>query len=291
MVNKKFLGNCGVVSLVWFGIASSCFGAGVSCNISTNNSIAAAGSAIAGQPIAADPTAPNSSDSFATLGAAGCFTTDVQFSNFVVTSGGIGSPTNLNYISTLTNQDLTLTNPLTAVISSIRGTETGTNSPDGQQDDAVNNFVATASTSTTLNSRYEFAESSGSPVRYFTFTILGEQLGAGTIPGTITGDVFLCLGANFTGSASGTCGGTLQTIALTSATNYNIQLTTPQTTIGILNSFALNGGNGAGNAAATFITSFEETFEDTPEPSTFLLFGTALAGISALRFRKRKQRS
>jgi hypothetical protein len=288
MICKK---HCAGILFISLGILSSCFGSGLSCDTSTNNSVAAAGSAIAGQPIAADPGAPNASDSFAALGANGCFTVDVQFSSFAVTSGGSGT-TPLNYVSTLTNQDLTLTNPVTAVISSIRGTESGVNNPDGQQDDSLNNFVAATSGTTTVNNQYEFAESSGSPVKYFTLNLLGEQLGTGATAGTITGNVFLCLGGTFTGSTSGTCsGGTLQTILLNSATSYAVTLTTPETTFGILNNFTLKGGTTAGNNGATFVTSFEETFADSPEPSTFLLMGSALAGIAALQFRKRKQQS
>jgi hypothetical protein len=40
-----------------------------------------------------------------------------------------------------------------------------------------------------------------------------------------------------------------------------------------------------------FIDSFDNGFETTPEPSTFVLFGSALVGIVALRIHKRKQQA
>ncbi len=39
------------------------------------------------------------------------------------------------------------------------------------------------------------------------------------------------------------------------------------------------------------LTDFSLTFNDSPEPATFLLLGSALAAIAALRFRGRKQQS
>jgi hypothetical protein len=40
-----------------------------------------------------------------------------------------------------------------------------------------------------------------------------------------------------------------------------------------------------------FIDSFNDGFQTTPEPSTFILMGSALAGVAALKFRKQKQQS
>jgi hypothetical protein len=42
-------------------------------------------------------------------------------------------------------------------------------------------------------------------------------------------------------------------------------------------------------AQSIFIDSFDNEFAENPEPSTFILMGSALVGVAALRFRKRRQ--
>jgi hypothetical protein len=53
----------------------------------------------------------------------------------------------------------------------------------------------------------------------------------------------------------------------------------------------LAGGTGPfGGGGTTFLTAFDESF-GTPEPSTFGLFGAALAGLGLLRYRSSKKRN
>jgi hypothetical protein len=71
-----------------------------------------------------------------------------------------------------------------------------------------------------------------------------------------------------------------------------VTLTVATAIIGVQNNFILKAGNaavGGGIPAQTFLTSFDESFAETPEPSTFALFGVALAGVAALRVRRREQ--
>ena len=183
-------------------------------------------------------------------------------------------------------QDLLL-GPVTAVFSSVNGSDNV--ATDGVANDGLNNwFTPRKGPDATIVTDYQM--NSTDAMHLFTLNLLGVVAGGGG--GLVTGTVGLCLGAAWSGGGSGpTCSGTTQTITLVSGTNlYSVVLAAGNwTTIGIQNNFVLTSGNASGTAGNTFLTSFDETFEITPEPSTFALLGASLAGLAALRARRRKQ--
>ena len=60
------------------------------------------------------------------------------------------------------------------------------------------------------------------------------------------------------------------------------------TSINVASDISVSSVSGTQVSLNNFTENYFETL-DTPEPSTFLLMGSALAGVAALRFRKRKQ--
>jgi hypothetical protein len=69
----------------------------------------------------------------------------------------------------------------------------------------------------------------------------------------------------------------------------NISLSDQVTTLLVQNAYTLQEPGGSTTVTLNY---FQDTFGEqigVPEPSTFVLFGSALAGIAALRFRQRKQ--
>jgi hypothetical protein len=259
--------------LISLAMISASFGTTVACIASTDTSQTNPDQ-IAGVPIAAG----GSGDSIQDLKAGavtGCHGTDIQFVSFAV------NPTanQGTYFSTLANQNLN-TGAVIALFSSVRGNDQDVNQ---SVNDGRNNWFVTPNGSgglnTSLTVNYEVDALAGASMRNFSLDLLGASIPAG---GSITGSVLLCLGAAF--GAGNSCVGTEITQNLTSGVlNYNIALGGAFTTIGVQNTFTL----AAGTTANTFFTSFDESFADSPEPSTFALFGVALAGLSALGLRKR----
>jgi hypothetical protein len=286
MARKKFAGDGAPLLLAFLALAARGYGAIVACDATAATSVGTNANTAGGITIAAGGTPqPDDFNTLSTIDT-GCASGNIAFSNLAATSGSAATTT---YLSTLANQSLSLTTPVFGVFSAIRGTDnSGT---DGGSNDDVNNWNASASGTTTINNRYEFT-TTGPTVAYFAFMLEGQSLGgAGLlgVAGTITGDVYLCIGANFTASTSNTCSGTLQTIALVSGTtSYAVQLTMATANVGVLNNIVLAGGTGV-LAGATYLTAFDDEFEVSPEPSTFILLGSALAGLAALRLRKRSQ--
>jgi hypothetical protein len=277
--------------ILFLGLAAMPFvsAAAISCANSTTTS-----GVVAGQS-AGIPIAPNATDDFATLNGnspAGCATVDMVFSGFT-SSGGSASDSG-TYIgvglSSGANQSIAA-GPVTAVFSTIRGADSV--ATDGDANDSTNNWVATTSTSNTYNLDYQVVTLASS-VNSFTVDLAGVNLGTGGTPGTITGTVSLCLGGTWSsGGTGGTCStgaGNIQTINLLSGTTfYDVQTTVPNlTTIGIENTFTITGGSTSGLNGSTWITGFDEGFEFAPEPSTFVLLGTALVGLGFLGARRKK---
>jgi hypothetical protein len=76
----------------------------------------------------------------------------------------------------------------------------------------------------------------------------------------------------------------------TSATPITVLFATNVVTLNVSDNYVLD----VHSTTTTSLTDFADTFgeeELAPEPSTFILFGSALVGIVALRIRKRKQQA
>jgi hypothetical protein len=267
--------NSVLLFLISIAMMSACFGTTVACIASTDTSQTNPDQ-IAGVPIAAG----GSGDSFHDLGAGavtGCSGTNIQFVNLTVAPTAMAG----TYLSTLANQDLNA-GAVTAIFSSVRGNDQDTNQT---ANDGRNNWFSSPNganglAGNSLQVNYEADALAGAVMRNFTLGLLGASIPAG---GSITGSVLLCLGAVF--GAGNTCAGTEITQNLTSGVlNYNVALGGSFTKIGVENTFTL----APGTTANTFLTSFDESFAESPEPSTFVLFGVALAGLSAIGLRKRK---
>jgi hypothetical protein len=298
-VNNKFSSGRALVLTAFLTLAGSCFGGTVACDTTAISSVANTNTTT-GVTIAAGAT-PQAND-FNTLSTTdtGCASGNVEFLNLAASTPagtGVVTAAGTTYISTLTNQTLGTNAPVFAVLSSIRGADNGA---DGGTADDVNNWFDASgfnASNTTINNRYEFT-STGPTVQYFNFALEGVNLGAaGTlvspgVAGTITGNVFVCLGGNFTGTTSTTCstGATnVQTITILAGTlDYSLKLTTAEANVGVLSNIVINGATHDGGT--TWVTAFEDDFASTPEPSTFALFSAALAGLAALRFRKTSNR-
>ncbi len=276
----KSMGSCSPLICLVFAAAPVCFGGLATCLNTSATSVVDSNRQTAGVAIAAQ----GPGDDFATLDSttpAGCTGTDIQFLNLTINSPA--SAAGGTYMSTLANQSLAL-GQVDAIFSTVRGLDNGANK---SNDDGTNAWTDNAAgvTPTPITTSYEV--DSTVTMYSFVLNLLGARPGAGG--GTITGEFDLCLGAAFVGGFGGTCSGTEETFLLAPGVYaYNEVLTGGFTTIGVANNFILKGtGTGTG---ITYLTSFEESF-DSPEPSTFLLFGMALAGIAAIRFSRRRQRS
>jgi hypothetical protein len=275
---KSFMRRIMLAATVWALVAPSVFASLASCSTSTATSSAIAGSQIAGAPIAA----AGPGNDFATLGTApvtGCQGTDINFQNLTETNGAPAGGSG-NYISTLSNQDLTA-GTVTAIFSTVRGADaqSGGGHGDAGTNDGTNNWVGSA----TFTTNYNAAATSTGFFQVFALNLDGVQLGAaGTAgtAGTVTGTVSLCFGGTWSGAVCSS--GNSHTINLVSGTNSYSFAFNSVTQIGIQNSFTLTNGSGTGSTP-TFITSFTEAFSEAPEPCTFALFGTAIAGLAFWR--------
>jgi PEP-CTERM motif len=122
---------------------------------------------------------------------------------------------------------------------------------------------------------------------------------AATGNGFVTADKNLCLGAGFditasNGFATNTCtagtsvSGTLITLGTMPSDLWNTKSIANQTILGVSDYIVVDGGNiaGAKNAQINQLANvFEQVQRQTgvPEPATFLLLGSALLGLGALR--------
>lgn len=282
-------GKLGIVVLFAVAVSQVCLATPAGCLTTTDTSVAVAGQQNAGAIIAA-ASSPTPDDLNSLNAAGGCSGVDLVFSTFTSTQNGIDELAG-NYLSTGLNQDLSA-GAVTAVFSNVNGADNVLS--DGVPNDGLNDWNAVhGGVNQTIVTDYQMV--AAIPILQFTLNLNGVGLGGsagGPNRGTITGTVDLCLGGTWSSGGTGSvCSGTIQTITLITGTDtYAVALTPGNwTTIGIQNSFILKPGAALGTEGSTYLTSFDESFSETPEPSTFVLLGSALAGIAALRFRKRKQ--
>jgi hypothetical protein len=74
--------------------------------------------------------------------------------------------------------------------------------------------------------------------------------------------------------------------AVSHPTAASISFASTQTQIGIENTIAIS--TAPGETKTVYIDSFNDDFMDAPEPSTFVLFGTALGGLCLLGYRRHR---
>lgn len=293
MLDTKRIALIGLAAVF---LSAAAFASTNSCQSTTSTSVAVPGSQSAGFPIAAPGAAPPNADDFNTLNTAvspGCSTIDSVFNNFNATStfiSGTGAPvapvTNAGaYISLGANQNL-LTGPIDAIFSTVRGADNV--ATDGNANDSFNNWVAPQNVDTAFTVDYQFTATDVFNTFVLNIDGLSHGLAAGFAPTAST--VSLCLGGSWSAGGSGTIcsSGNVDTFNLSNGkATYTVALGGAFNTIGVRNDFQLNGSP-IGGQGPTFLTAFDESFgEDTPEPATFALLGSALAGLAALRLRKR----
>jgi hypothetical protein len=229
-----------------------------------------------------------------TAGTTGCFATDLTFSAFAVSSistGTLDSPAPTaagTYLAQSPNAD-------TLLFSGLQGAGTGA---DGAQDDGTDNLKV--DTTETLSSTLSYAvqDSKSSGLFGIGLTINGITVNTGG-SGTVTLDTCSKTTSIATGittlAACTTAGGTWLTstaIALVQGQTQNVSLSfgaTHPAFVDVTEIFSL--ACTSCTTTETGLLSFDNQFAEAPEPSTFGLLGTALAGIGAMAFRKRRVRS
>jgi hypothetical protein len=248
--------------------------------------------------------------------AAGCYETDQTFSNFAVANGSAGTGSTAQTTSTV---DIAGSTTFAAVNNpwTVTSTFSGATAADWEE---VNGTVG-ANTQGTLTyltntTQAEFAVTGyPTPTAGAKIVISGLSLTAAATDGTNAADAItvteiFCIGASacttgtsgneitLTASYSGsgdttasyscaTLGGAQATCGTAgpSATPITVTFALPQTTLNFSDTYDLV----AHGATTDTLTDFLNTFntEETPEPSTFVLLGTALTGLGFLRLRKK----
>jgi PEP-CTERM motif-containing protein len=235
---------------------------------------------------------------------AGCTAVDLMFSQF---GNSTFTGTGMNGAETLAGTYLAetpagtgnnpLTNPDTLLFGTVRGA-TNVNT-DGDNNDGLNNWISNRNNPLTDDITYSVSNSGNNPAAVIysvlltvTNGFLGTN-GTGVASGSFTIDICEGTAANSQITSAGACttaGGTAfdqMTLSFTNLTpqTLNVPLTGPQSALDITTEIDLSttGTNRAG------FDAFSERFNESPtvpEPSTFVLLGSALAGIAFLRRRR-----
>ncbi|HEV1287101.1 MAG TPA: hypothetical protein VNU44_17400 [Bryobacteraceae bacterium] len=242
-------------------------------------------------------------NSLTTLGSVGCTAVDLTFSNFNnSTFTGAGQ----NGIETLAGTYLAetpagvgnnpQTNPDTLLFATVRGT--ATSGADGNNNDGNNNWVTSGAGVIADQITYNVGNSGNNATAVIyglVLTVTEPVIQVGGASGSIVVDI--CEGASpqtqiTSAKACTTAGGTaFLTSTLTLATNpsqtLSVAFSTPVSALDITTVINLNGGGGPHVAG---FDTFSEQWEESPEPSTLILLGPALAGVGLLlRYRRKKK--
>lgn len=308
---RRVLPACAVVSLF---CASMAFATQNSCP-STNDTIATRTLTGTGAPTYTNIAVPgNGTTSVSALTNAnagngsglGCTAVDLTFNNFAVANAA-GSTNENTLPNALAESNagatyLAQTTPDTLLFSTLQGDGSG---GDGSATDGADNYKVNESESMTTATSYTVADAKSTGIWAVTLQINDITLGTsngGDGSGTVS--VYVCEGANstFTGGTSTAptgCsnGGTLVkdtgvALAQEATQSIAVSLTTLKpTAIDVMDVFTLTsaeGGTGTCTGAECDETGFltwDNQFAESPEPSTFILLGTALAAIGLLRLR------
>jgi hypothetical protein len=236
---------------------------------------------------------------FASLGAPGCTNVDLNFNNFAGSFSGTGA----NGILTLAGTYFAstpsgtaydpLTSPTSVLISSVRGAANV--STDEDNNDGNNNFISkTSSGSHHVNDSLAFVITDSNPTLLINSINVTVNFPVNQgVTGTITFNT--CLGGTVTGivTGAGSCtSGTFFATAMTLVTGnsqaFLITLPSAQSRIDFTSAIVLAG---AGNNYVGFDSIGFSFQEAAPEPSTFVMLGSALIGLGVLGYRRRKSRS
>ena len=265
------------------------FGSTNNCNNSTASSPVSNGTVPS-----TTQTIPGAPGTANDLGSAiGCTAVNMTFSNFTGSFTGAGA----NGIETLGGTYMAETPAGTAntsldtlLFATVRGSA-GVPT-DGNSNDGNNNWIANSHTTVTDEISYSVTDSAAS-VASIVLTAFGANVDP-SAGGSIIVDVCEGIATSATITSTGACGlagGTFVTQTLTLSTlasqSLTISLGAP-TSFDITTEIILSGGGGSHIGS---FDDFTESFDDgttLPEPSTFVLMGTALAGIGFLRSRRRK---
>jgi hypothetical protein len=220
----------------------------------------------------------------------GCTTTDLTFSNFVV-AGAAG----LNPAATTATTYLAATSATNLEFATINQNTTA---------DTTNNFISSSGGDAYTDNILNSVSVSGAKVYGIDISVSGYEV---TNTGALTFTLYVCNGGTATGTAFTTCTGTGNPGGTLISATYSIPVNTlnsgtvvlpfdisiPAGTTAFYMDTAI-GIDGSGTVSSngntnTFLGDYNETFELSPEPSTFILLGSALAGLGALRLRKSRQ--
>lgn len=278
-----------------YGALSSCTPS-TSFTTASSTTVITTGSAI--------PVAGSGANDFTSLaGAGGCAATDFNFSNFAGTFSGNGAGNNAGtaagtYFSADNSLNV-LTTPDQLTLSSVRGTVSV--STDGNANDGTNNwFSNSAAAAHHVDDVIGFTITDVNSNAFVSLTSLQLTLNGTEFNGTQSFTVRYCEDGS-TALLSSTQGctnsGTLHTVTLTPLTTgatavqsqtFVLNLATPISNLNVLDfsiEIDLLGGTSSSNSG--FDSIGIGLVEAVPEPATFVLMGTILAGIGFLRRRKK----
>ncbi len=233
--------------------------------------------------------------------ATGCTSVDQTFNNFGLANTGSGPNGQPTAASTYLFETPTgsvfnpLTTPTVLTYSTLRGTSGGTA-------DTFNNFdISPPATSTVTTDIFNLVTVGNGHKDYAIILNLTDY--SVSLLGSMSIEVTVCSGGAVTGTAFTSCtgggnpGGTMFQQTFTVPANTSNAGTVNLGSLGLgptgTSSFYMDTRVTvrAGIFDSSLVT-FSEGFQETPEPSTYLLSGSALLGLAGLRlFRSRKARN
>ena len=231
-------------------------------------------------PSAKVPDATAGTDNVSTLvTAGGCTTTDLLFSNFAVsTTGSSGTPE--NPLPTAAGTYFAAAPTEYEALFSTRG-------PDGSADTTLNTKENGTETLVDTTS-FAVSVNSGSPISTVTMTVSGIGIHA-SVGASGTYELEVCTGSTLVLAEA--CGTSQSSgaIALSTSTSLSttIIISPGSNFVEVIDTATLICSGCTTNESGYLAFSDELN----PEPSTFILMGTALAAVGLLRFRASRMRS